>query len=166
MRQFTAPSFGSERVFACVVAGTTANTTDATWTTTKGAKTTDGTATWIEVTGQPGVNGDIGSANCPVWVASPTPTLGLVIYDSRHDVASGLHDQRRRRQGSTPTFSATAGVTTSDGSAVWTSLGSPPSAWSAPHARSTTPSSWGAAPATSISPTTRTAYATPTAPDR
>ena len=61
-RQFTAPSFGSERVFACIVAGTTANTTDATWTTTKGAKTTDGTATWIEVTGQPGVNGDTSSA--------------------------------------------------------------------------------------------------------
>ena len=54
VRQFTTPSVNNERVFACVVAGTTANTTDATWTLTKGAKSTDGTATWIEVTGHPG----------------------------------------------------------------------------------------------------------------
>src|SRR5580765_3925624 len=57
-RQFTLPSVGNERVFVCIVAGTTANTTDATWTLTRGAKSTDGTATWQECTGQAGLNGD------------------------------------------------------------------------------------------------------------
>ena len=142
-RQFTAPSFGSERVFACVVAGTTANTTDATWTTTKGAKTTDGTATWIEVTGQPGVNGDISAANCPVWVASSNPPLGLVIYDSTSGALQVCTTSSGNSLSSKPTFSATAGVTTADSSNVWTSLGSPPSASSAPHCSLDTAISWG-----------------------
>ena len=143
-RQFTAPSFQSERVFACVVAGTTANTTDASWSTSKGTKTTDGTATWIEVTGQPGVNGDFGS-NCPVWVASATPPLGLVIY---HSGTSSLQvcTTSGAGSGSTPSFSAAAGVTVSDGSAVWTSLGPTGGfgTWGAPHATLEAAVSYGA----------------------
>ena len=37
-RQFTAPAAGSERCFVCIVAGTTANTTDATWVLTRGSQ--------------------------------------------------------------------------------------------------------------------------------
>ena len=67
----------------------------------------------------------LSAANCPVWGASLTPTLGVVIYDSASGVASGLHDEQRpAAPASTPTFSATAGVTTADASDVWTSLGS------------------------------------------
>ena len=146
VRQFTAPSVGSERVFACVVAGTTANTTDATWTVTKGAKTTDGTATWIEVTGQPAVNGDTSSGHCPVWGASLTPTLGVIIYDSGTSSLQVCTTSGAGGTGSAPTFSGTAGVTTSDASAIWTSLGSAPvRAWSAPHARLANALAWGAA---------------------
>src|SRR5262245_51346784 len=79
-RQFTAPAVGSERCFVCIVAGTTANVTDATWTTTRGAKTTDGTATWQECTGASAVNGD--ATNTPTWAtakAAGVPTLGAII---------------------------------------------------------------------------------------
>src|SRR5215218_2262592 len=55
-RQSSAPALGSERVFICIVGGTTANVTDATWTLTRGAKTSDGTAVWQECTGWPALN--------------------------------------------------------------------------------------------------------------
>jgi len=134
-RQFTAPAVGSERCFACIVAGTTANTTDATWTTTHGAKTTDGGATWIEVTGQPGVNGD--TTNCPVWAASQSWALGEVIYDSGTSSIQVCTTAGSGGTGSTPSFSATAGVTTADASATWTSLGlaSAFGTWASPYAR-------------------------------
>src|SRR5262245_65034520 len=77
-KQFTAPASGSERVFICIVAGTTANVTDATWTLTKGSKTTDGTATWMECTALPALNGD--SANTNAWAASKGAiALGQII---------------------------------------------------------------------------------------
>src|SRR6185369_16628476 len=78
-RQASAPSVGSERVFVCIVAGTTANTADATWTTTRGAKTTDGSATWQECTGASAVNGDL--TNTPNWTAvkNTAVTLGQII---------------------------------------------------------------------------------------
>src|SRR4249920_1584552 len=89
VRQFTAPAINSERVFICIVAGTTANTTDATWTLTRGAKSTDGTATWQEVTGASAVNGDL--TNTPSWSGvtggiATAISLGVII--KRNNAAS------------------------------------------------------------------------------
>ena len=52
---------------------------------TRGAKTVDGTATWMECTGQAGLNGDL--ANTATWaqVKAATPAvLGQVIKRSNN----------------------------------------------------------------------------------
>src|SRR5215831_5734470 len=121
-KQFTAPAAGSERCFVCIVAGTTTNVTDATWVLTKGAKTTDGTVTWMECTGLPALNGD--SANTPTWHASAgSIVLGVVIQNT-----AGTHyfictTAGTGGTGSEPTWNTTAGVTTADSSVTWTCLG-------------------------------------------
>jgi hypothetical protein len=51
VRQLAAPAFGSERVFKCTTAGTSA-ATEPTWNLTDGATTTSGTATFTQVAGR------------------------------------------------------------------------------------------------------------------
>jgi hypothetical protein len=138
-KQFTAPAVGSERCFVSIVAGTTANTTDATWATTRGAKTTDGTVTWQECTGTSAMNGDL--TNTPNWTqqkAAISPTLGNII--KRNNGASYQICSTAGGMGtSEPAFSDTAGVTTADSTTTWTSLGPVGnfSGGGAPHARLT-----------------------------
>ena len=138
-RQFTAPAVGSERCFVCIVAGTTANTTDATWVLTRGAKTTDGTATWQECTGASAVNGDL--TNTPTWAAAKAintaVSLGAIIQ--RNNGASYWICSTAGNSGaSEPAWANnTAGTTQTDSTVTWTCLGVVGNftGGSAPHAR-------------------------------
>lgn len=124
IRQNAAPAVGNERVFAELAAScTTTNGAEPTWTVSRGAKTTDNTCTWIEVTGQPGVNGD--TTNSPTWLTNKNGAVsqGLIIYDSVSASLQIVTTAGTEGNGAQPSFSATAGNTTADNTVTWTSLG-------------------------------------------
>src|SRR4029453_17975362 len=119
-RQSATPTVGNERGFACIVAGTTSGTGPSPWIMTKGAKTTDGGVTWQECTGQPGLNGD--TTNCPSWPLSTAYALGQVIKGVTNSVLF-ICSTAGTSGGSEPSWSTTAGQTTTDNTVTWTSLG-------------------------------------------
>lgn len=137
-RQLAAPTIGSERAFVAVVGGTTAGV-EPTWVLTKGAKTTDNTVTWQECTGQAGVNGDL--TNTPNWTAAKNQAVGLgqVIKNVAASILLICTTAGTTGNGAEPTWNTAAGATTTDGTAVWTSIGVVANftgtIWGAPHAR-------------------------------
>lgn len=150
VRQLATPAVGSERVFVCGVAGTSNNVAEPTWVITRYGATTDGTVTWYEVTGNAATNGDL--TNALTWTqqhtSSTAVTTGLIIYDVT-SASLQVCTTSGTISASSPSFSATAGVVTSDGATVkWTSLGlaSVFQYWKAPFARlqSAVASTWGA----------------------
>lgn len=136
VRQLAAPTINNERVFICIVAGTT-GAAEPTWVITKGAKTTDGTVTWMECTGIAAVNGDI--TNTTDWNSAKTNTVALGQIIKRISAASYqiCTTAGTAGSGAEPAFSDTAGVTTVDNTVTWTSLGVVGNftGWQACHAR-------------------------------
>lgn len=140
VRQNAVPAVGSERIFVALTGGTGVTGTEPTWTTTRGATTSElngSTMIWQECTGLAALNGDI--TNTPTWQqlkTAGTPTQGMLIQ--RNNGASlQICQTAGAISASEPSFSNTAGVRTVDNSTVWISLGAPSNytQWGAPHAR-------------------------------
>ena len=155
-RQLATPAVNSERCFVCIVAGTSHATTEPTWVLTRGGKTTDNTVTWQECTGVAAINGDL--TNTPSWTITATPpggvkatavTLGQVIKRDSGASYQICSTAGTAGAGAEPAFSNTAGVTTVDNTATWTSLGVVGNftGWQYPFARLTPvgATGWGAA---------------------
>jgi hypothetical protein len=146
LRQLATPTAGNERVFICIVAGTTHATTEPTWVVTRGAKTTDNTVTWQECTGIAALNGDL--TDTPNWTSSKaaasTPSLGVIIKDASNNLF--ICTTSGAMGGSEPAWNTTVGNTTTDSGATWTCIKNGAfSNWAAPHARLTNAfaSTWG-----------------------
>lgn len=141
VRQNATPTVGNERAFVCIVAGTTHASTEPTWVVTQGAKTVDNTITWMECTGKPAVNGDVTNTPASSTARSQAVVLGNLIKNN-----AATHYFICTTAGTCgagePAYNTTAGVTTADNTATWTSLGAVGgfTAWLAPGARLAT--SW------------------------
>jgi hypothetical protein len=137
-RQLAAPAVGSERIFVCIIAGTTL-ASEPTWVITRGGKTAEAAGpTWQECTGQAGVNGDL--TNCPNWTAAKVVnavTLGTIIKNNAATHLFILSTSSGNLSASQPSFNTTTGATTADASNVWTCIGAVGSFTGglAPHAR-------------------------------
>jgi hypothetical protein len=135
VRQLATPTVGSERVFVCIIAGTSGGS-EPTWTVTQGAKNTDNTVTWQEVTVKAGVNGDLTNTSNWNTVKNTAVSLGVIIQRISGGSLQICTTAGTAGNGAEPSFSDTAGVTTADNTVTWTSLGAPSSyaAYAAPWA--------------------------------
>ncbi len=137
IRQLTTPTVGNERVFVCIVAGTSG--TEPSWTVTRGAKNTSTTPVFQECTGQAAVNGDI--VNTVAWsnasIKNTALTLGTIIKNVAATHYFILSTAGTAGNGSEPSWGTTAGNTTADNTCTWTCIGAVGSfaGGAAPHAR-------------------------------
>lgn len=149
IRQNTTPSVNNEKVFVCVVAGTTGGSEPSWATFPRGQTTTDGTVTWLECTGNAGLNGD--ATNTPTWTSIKNTSISQGQIIKRDNGASYqiCTTSGTAGNGAEPGFSDTAGTTTADNTVTWTSLGvvGNYTGWQAPHARlqSAFATGWGSA---------------------
>jgi hypothetical protein len=125
VRQLAAPTVGNERVFVCIIAGTSLGA-EPTWVVTRGAKTVEAAGpTWMEMTGVAGLNGD--TTNTPTWTQASTgnssPSLGAMIQ--RNNGASyWVCTTAGTVGGAEPAWpNDTAGTTQADNTVTWTCLG-------------------------------------------
>jgi len=140
LRRPTAPSVGNERIVVAIVGGTTHATTEPSWTTSRGAKNTDNTVTWQEVTGNAAVNGDL--TNTVPWsnaqIKNTALTQGVIIKDGAGTHLFILSTAGTAGNGAEPTWNVAAvGNTTADNTCTWTYIGLASSFTGgiAPHAR-------------------------------
>jgi hypothetical protein len=148
VRQLAAPAAGNERCFVCTVGGQSGGS-ESGWTLTRGGSTIDNAVTWRECTGLPGPNGD--STNTVAWAASVARSLGDVIKNvsGGADTYFICTTAGTSKSGAEPTWNKTAGQTTADGTATWTSIGAISgfsTAFAYPHARlgNAIATNWGA----------------------
>jgi hypothetical protein len=139
VRQLTTPTVGFERVFVCTTAGTSSGT-EPSWSASaisQGAAVTDNTATWHDVTGKAGVNGDLTDTTLWSSIKSTIVSVGVIIQRASGGSLQICTTSGTTGSGSEPSFSNTAGTTTTDNTVTWTSLGAPSNfaAWAAPFAR-------------------------------
>ena len=137
IRQNSTPSVDNERCFVCIVAGTSANPTEPTWTVTKGGKTTDNSTTWMECTGLPALNADLTNTPLSSSNRSAAQVLGNLITNNTQDHYFICTTAGTTGSGE-PSYNTTTGVTTTDSGCTWTCLGAVTSfttKWGAPHAR-------------------------------
>lgn len=136
-RQLATPAVGAERVFVCVIAGTTLAAEPA-WTTTKGAKTAEAAGpTWQEVTAQPAVNGN--TADTTTWTQqkNTTVSIGHIIKNDAGTFLFICDTAGTTGAGSEPAFDTTVGNTTADNTVTWRCIQAATSyaAWAAPFQR-------------------------------
>lgn len=120
-----------ERVYVCVIAGTSG--TNVTLTATRGAITADGSATWQEASGWPALNGD--STNTATWnnVKNTAVTLGMVIMNNAKTQIMICSVAGTAGNGAEPSFSGSVGGTVADNTVTWRTISlALGSSWGAP----------------------------------
>jgi hypothetical protein len=119
------PAVNSERVFMCVVAGTTHATTEPTWNLSRGDSTTDNASiTWLEVTGNSAICADI--TNTPNWTLgskAQSVSRGHIIQNNAGTHLFICTTSGTGHATTEPTWNTTTGATTADNSATFTCIG-------------------------------------------
>lgn len=137
VRQLATPAVGSERAFICSAAGTSA-ATEGTWTLTRGAKTSQGTATFQEISGCAGLNGDLTNTTAWLGVKNISMSLGQIIKNSAETHYFICFTAGTTGNGSEPTWNTTTGALTNDNTVGWVCVGPVSNfttVYGAPHAR-------------------------------
>jgi hypothetical protein len=118
----TAPAVANERLFICIVAGTSL-AAEPTWILTKGAKTVEAAGpTWMECTGMAATNNDI--TNTQVWAsAAGSRALGDIIQNVAGTYLFIYTTAGTGKTGTEPAWGTTTGNTTADNTATVTCIG-------------------------------------------